>query len=96
VDVVKVDRSFIGDLGRRKDGAAIVSAVLAMGNSLGLTTVAEGVEKPTQLAALARMGCTLAQGFYLAKPQGPDSIRRLGGRDLRVRRQLVAKAHAAA
>jgi len=96
VDVVKVDRSFIGDLGRRKDGAAIVSAVLAMGNSLGLTTVAEGVEKPTQLAALAQMGCTLAQGFYLAKPQGPDSIRRLGGRDLRVRRQLVVKTHAAA
>ena len=87
VDIVKVDRSFTGDLGQRKDGAAIVAAVLAMGQSLGLTTVAEGVEKRGQLRALEAMGCSLAQGFYLAKPQGASTIRALAGRDLRDRRR---------
>jgi diguanylate cyclase (GGDEF)-like protein len=83
VDVVKVDRSFVGDLGRRKGGAAIVAAVLAMGKSLGLVTVAEGVEELSQLGALDRMGCVLAQGFYLAKPQEAEHILALAQQDLR-------------
>jgi EAL domain-containing protein (putative c-di-GMP-specific phosphodiesterase class I) len=87
VDVVKVDRSFISDLGGRKGGGAIVAAVLAMGESLGLTTVAEGVETPKQLGALQKMGCALAQGFYFSKPDEPGVIRKLAGRNLRSRRR---------
>ncbi|MBV9043086.1 MAG: EAL domain-containing protein [Acidimicrobiia bacterium] len=88
VDVVKVDRSFVSDLGSGGvDGeGAIVAAVLAMGRGLGLVTVAEGVEQPGQLGALERMGCALAQGFYFAKPEPPDAIPGLAGHDLRVGR----------
>ncbi|MBV8160054.1 MAG: EAL domain-containing protein [Acidimicrobiia bacterium] len=82
VDVVKVDRSFVSDLGTGE--GAIVAAVLAMGRGLGLTTVAEGVEEPEQLAALEEMGCALAQGFYLAKPQAPEVIPTLARRNLRL------------
>jgi diguanylate cyclase (GGDEF)-like protein len=94
VDVVKVDRSFVGDIDKTPGGAAIVAAVLAMGEGLGLVTVAEGVEHVSQLQALDRMGCRLAQGFYLAMPQDADAIAKLAGRDLRRRRRRATASAA--
>lgn len=67
-DVLKVDRSFVtaldGDLG----GESLLSAIVAMAGSLGLRTVAEGVEDDGQLEILRRHGCDDAQGFGLARP----------------------------
>jgi diguanylate cyclase (GGDEF)-like protein len=68
VDVVKIDRSFVDGLGEQQQDTEIVRAVLALGQSLGLVIVAEGVETPDQLALLRQLGCDGAQGFLLARP----------------------------
>jgi predicted signal transduction protein with EAL and GGDEF domain len=68
IESLKIDRSFVADLGRDSNDAAICAAIIAMGRQLGLKIVAEGVETQSQLQFLTTHGCTLAQGFYIAKP----------------------------
>lgn len=70
VDIVKIDQSFVRPLtGTGQDGnVAIVSAILALAQSLALQTVAEGVETPGQLALLRDRSCARAQGFLFAEP----------------------------
>jgi diguanylate cyclase (GGDEF)-like protein len=68
IESLKIDRSFVADLGRDSNGAAICAAIIAMGRQLGLKIVAEGVETQEQLQFLTTHGCTLAQGFYIARP----------------------------
>jgi diguanylate cyclase (GGDEF)-like protein/PAS domain S-box-containing protein len=70
VDCLKVDRSFVAELA---DGhTEIASAVIALANNLGLTTVAEGVETAAQAEQLARLGAAYLQGFSLAQPMTGD------------------------
>ena len=64
---IKIDKSFINDLSKSADAAAIIRAVLALGRSLGMTTTAEGVETRDQLAYLRAEGCVEMQGHYFAK-----------------------------
>ena len=66
VDKLKIDRSFVQEVESRDGEAPLVSAIVAMAKSLSLTTVAEGVETPDQLAVLDRLGCEEAQGFLMA------------------------------
>lgn len=68
VDALKIDRTFVDGLGTDPDDSAIVAAVLALSSSLGLTSIAEGVESRAQLSALAGLGCEKAQGFLLGRP----------------------------
>lgn len=68
IDALKIDRAFVADCPENAEGAAIVRAVIAMGHSLRLQVVAEGVETEAQLAFLTEHGCDLAQGFLLARP----------------------------
>jgi diguanylate cyclase (GGDEF)-like protein/PAS domain S-box-containing protein len=68
VDVLKVDRSFVDGLGPDPEDSAIVAAIVGLAHTLDLQAVAEGVETPEQLAALQRLGCHGAQGFYFARP----------------------------
>ena len=68
VDELKVDRSFVRRLGEDATDAAIVGAIVALGHALGLEVVAEGVETAAAWEALARLGCDLAQGYYLSRP----------------------------
>lgn len=68
VDGVKIDRSFIVDLQRNPDDLALTTAIIAMAHSLGITVVAEGVEKPGQFDLLRERGCDLAQGYWLGYP----------------------------
>ncbi|KQP33628.1 hypothetical protein ASF49_06995 [Methylobacterium sp. Leaf104] len=68
VHEIKVDRSFIRDLERDANDAAIVTAVLQLGRSLGLDVTAEGVETPEQAAFLRENGCTHVQGYLYGKP----------------------------
>lgn len=68
VQTVKVDRSFVQGLPGSRSDAAVAEAISAMAKKLGLRTLAEGVETPEQLAALARMGYDEVQGYLLGRP----------------------------
>jgi diguanylate cyclase (GGDEF)-like protein len=68
-DKIKIDRSFVSDLEKNSDSAAIVKAILGLGRSLGMVTCAEGVETEEQLVCLRGEGCTLVQGYYYGKPR---------------------------
>ncbi|MET0288147.1 MAG: EAL domain-containing protein [Pseudoxanthomonas sp.] len=68
VDGVKIDRSFITDLQRDPDDLALTTAIIAMAHSLGITVVAEGVEKEAQADLLQERGCDLAQGYWFGYP----------------------------
>jgi diguanylate cyclase (GGDEF)-like protein/PAS domain S-box-containing protein len=74
VDVVKIDKSFIDRLLRDADGETMVRAVIALSHELGIKTVAEGVEDEEQAAALTRLGCTTAQGYFFARPMPSDAM----------------------
>jgi EAL domain-containing protein (putative c-di-GMP-specific phosphodiesterase class I) len=67
IDEVKIDRSFVGRA-ECSDGRALLAAILAMADALGLDTVAEGVEREAEAAVLADLGCHIAQGFLYGAP----------------------------
>jgi len=68
VNSLKIDQTFVRDISDSKGDLALVEAIIAMGGSLGLTVIAEGVETAGQLALLQASGCHLIQGFYFSKP----------------------------
>ncbi len=68
VDGVKIDRSFIADVLHDPDDLALTTAIIAMAHSLGMTVIAEGVEKEGQCDLLRSRGCDLAQGYWLGHP----------------------------
>jgi diguanylate cyclase (GGDEF)-like protein/PAS domain S-box-containing protein len=68
-DSLKIDRRFVAGLTDREDDGTIVRAIIALAHGLGKTVVAEGVETADQLAALRELGCDLAQGFHVGRPQ---------------------------
>ncbi|TGQ66743.1 EAL domain-containing protein [Mesorhizobium sp. M00.F.Ca.ET.186.01.1.1] len=76
VDKIKIDRSFIRDIGNR-DSAAIVRAIIGLGTELGITVTAEGVETEAQLDMLRRHGCVEAQGYLIGVPSKAADIQRL-------------------
>ncbi|MBI3924432.1 MAG: EAL domain-containing protein [Armatimonadetes bacterium] len=67
-DTLKIDRSFVGDIHRNQETRQIVSTVLELADSLGMKSIAEGVEEPAQLEALQALGCEYAQGFLFSPP----------------------------
>jgi EAL domain-containing protein (putative c-di-GMP-specific phosphodiesterase class I) len=68
VHKLKIDQSFVRDLGKDWDDAAIVSAIIGLARSLNLETLAEGVETDGQLAMLINYGCRKFQGYYFSRP----------------------------
>lgn len=69
LDIVKVDRSLVQELGRRREDERIAELVITIAHQQGLKVIAEGVEDADQLAALRRVGCDQYQGYFMAKPQ---------------------------
>jgi diguanylate cyclase (GGDEF)-like protein/PAS domain S-box-containing protein len=74
IDSLKIDQSFVRDITTDADDAAITSAVIAMGHSLRLNIVAEGVETQDQLAFLRERGCHAAQGYLFGRPVAGDAF----------------------
>jgi diguanylate cyclase (GGDEF)-like protein/PAS domain S-box-containing protein len=74
VETLKIDRSFIDQLDEDPDDKAIVRAVIALGDSLGLAVIAEGIERSSQADELTALGCHLAQGFLYGRPMSPAAI----------------------
>jgi EAL domain-containing protein (putative c-di-GMP-specific phosphodiesterase class I) len=76
-DKIKIDRSFIADLDRGRDSAAIIRAIISMGASLGIDTTAQGVETAEQFERVRRDGCTEIQGYYFSPPRPAAEVFRL-------------------
>ncbi|TMR21591.1 sensor domain-containing phosphodiesterase [Nonomuraea turkmeniaca] len=79
VDMIKIDPSFVAGLGRDDTLTLLTRTIVRLGHDLGLTVVAEGIERPEQLELLRKMGCTSGQGFLVARPmaaRGVDSLMR--------------------
>jgi diguanylate cyclase (GGDEF)-like protein/PAS domain S-box-containing protein len=77
VNTLKIDRSFVGQLGGQGSDGAIVAGVIAMAHALGMDVVAEGVETEEQLRKVVDMDCDNAQGFFFARPLSSEMMGRL-------------------
>ncbi len=77
IDVLKIDQTFVGGLDGEGHEAAIVSAIVALSDALGIDVIAEGVETLSQLRHLRALGTTCAQGYLLSEPAPPEDIERM-------------------
>ena len=75
IDHLKIDQAFTQNL-ENKEGLAIVSTIISLGKSLGIFSVAEGVETAGQSAVLKELGCDIYQGYYYSKPVDAQSLER--------------------
>ena len=73
-DKLKVDQSFVGAMATDRESAEIVAAVVGLGRSLGLTTVAEGIETEEVAGLLRDLGCDIGQGWLYGRPVPADGI----------------------
>ena len=71
---IKIDRSFVRDVAIHPEAAAIVRAIAALGNSLGMVVTAEGVEHADQMEVLRELGCDEVQGYHLGRPQPAQGL----------------------
>ena len=74
ISELKIDRSFVRDLGMTPQSSAVVTAIIALARSLDLRVVAEGVENLRQMEVLHRLGCGIMQGFLFSRPQPAEEI----------------------
>lgn len=99
VDCVKIDRSFVSDLASGPNAAAIISAIIAMAQSLGLKVIAEGVETEDQLRFLQDLGCDVVQGFLISRSLPAEGMSKMLAHSESIKRMITrhdkagAKAH---
>lgn len=74
VDILKIDRSFVNKLNKANYDKSIAASIIALANSLGLATIAEGIETEEQLDYINQLGCALIQGYYYSKPVTADEL----------------------
>jgi diguanylate cyclase (GGDEF)-like protein len=74
VDVIKIDPSFVAGLGEDETLTLLTSTIIRLGRDLGLTVVAEGIERPEQLDLLRELGCPRGQGYLVARPMAPGRV----------------------
>jgi EAL domain-containing protein (putative c-di-GMP-specific phosphodiesterase class I) len=74
IDIIKIDKSFVDGIARGSEEAALARAIIELGRTLSLDTVAEGVEEPHQLEQLRALHCNFGQGFHFARPLAADAL----------------------
>ncbi|MBO3736021.1 putative bifunctional diguanylate cyclase/phosphodiesterase [Actinoplanes flavus] len=74
IDIIKIDKTFIDDMVSSPQPMALVSGIVSLAHSLGLTVIAEGIESPTHREVLIRLGCPLGQGYLFSSPLGPTEV----------------------
>ena len=79
LDMLKIDRSFVIGIDSDAEDVAIVTAIINLAHSLGLETIADGVERKEQLDTLRELGCETGQGFYFARPRPSEASAALRG-----------------
>jgi EAL domain-containing protein (putative c-di-GMP-specific phosphodiesterase class I) len=77
VDVVKIDKSFISEIDDSPNSAAFIHTLVELGRTLGLITIAEGIEDDAQLTSLRNELCDRGQGYLFSRPVDPDSVEEL-------------------
>ena len=96
VDTLKIDQSFVRDIGKDRESEALVKSMLAIGQSMHLHVIAEGVETDTQLAFLVAHGCHAVQGYLLGRPAAIDTLRPALQTSVSLARQLVLSGRSTA
>jgi diguanylate cyclase (GGDEF)-like protein/PAS domain S-box-containing protein len=96
IDCLKIDRGFVTHLHPGSKEATVVRAIVLLGQSLGKTVVAEGIETAAQLQQLQQMGCAMGQGYLLAKPQSAGAVTALLVAPLRANQAAEKAAEKAA
>lgn len=91
INTLKVDRAFINGLERDVDGQALVQAIVSMGRSLGISVICEGAETREQCDLISSFGCSLIQGYSIAKPMSGVDFRQYLGR-VNGLKEVAAKA----
>jgi diguanylate cyclase (GGDEF)-like protein/PAS domain S-box-containing protein len=74
IDILKIDQSFVREIGSSKKDSAITTTIIHLAHSLGMEVIAEGVEKEGQVHFLKEANCQKAQGFYFSKPKVPEEL----------------------
>lgn len=77
IDIVKIDKCFIDEIGCNPKAEAILETMVSLANNLGIQLVAEGVETEKQLSFLTSVGCDLIQGFYFYRPMPADAVSKI-------------------
>lgn len=90
VDALKIDRSFVSNLGLGQGEQAVAKAIITMSASLQLETIAEGVETAAQTDALKEMGCGFGQGYHFARPLCPSEMELFLSQTVKVRETVVS------
>jgi sensor c-di-GMP phosphodiesterase-like protein len=74
IDMLKIDRTFVEAVGNEVDDPVLARAIIALGKTLRIETVAEGIERVEQRDGLRALGCMLGQGYLFARPMPPDDF----------------------
>jgi diguanylate cyclase (GGDEF)-like protein/PAS domain S-box-containing protein len=74
VDILKIDRTFVSGVTGSTEDSALARGIISLGQTLGLVTIAEGIETAEQLAALRELGCQFGQGYFFSRPLGPAAV----------------------
>jgi EAL domain-containing protein (putative c-di-GMP-specific phosphodiesterase class I) len=90
IDILKIDRSFVSRLTESSEGPKLARAVVTLGETLGLETVAEGVELEDQVTQLLQLGCVAGQGYYFSYP---TTLEEVTASPFAMRRELLRRAH---
>jgi len=82
-DALKIDKSFVGGLGRDPEDTALVRMIVELAHTFGMEVIAEGVETEGQAALLQEIGCDMAQGFLFSEPLAAEGVANLLDADYR-------------
>ena len=91
-DWLKIDKSFVAELGTNSTANALIQSMIALGDALDIAVVVEGIETSEQLKLLRLLQCEYVQGFHLAKPMGASDITEMLSRLDQSRRLPLASA----